>query len=185
VTLIVEDGTGLSNAESYVSAQDYADYVDSRGATAGDDDTVERYARQASEYADTYKRIKGLRLTTTQALEFPRTGLYNWSGQEVTGIPRQLKLGVCYLIAKQLDGETLYQDLDRGGMIKSETVGPLSTTYMDGAPTQKVYAAFDQLMQQFYGAGLPPTPAYTGEVRSPTFSIGMMDDGSPPEYADS
>lgn len=178
MSLVVEDGSGVVGAESYVSVAYYAAYAEARGLEALDDTTVENRARLATEYLDSYKRLKGVRKTTTQGLEFPRDGMVDWSARDVIGLPKRVQDAVCYLIST---GETLFVDADRGGMIKSETVGPLSTTYQDGAPTGKVFTAFDRIMAQYYreDGGLPPSPYFTSDetdtVAESSFSIGMMD----------
>jgi hypothetical protein len=79
--LIVENGTGMANADSYVSLADANAYATSRGLTfpiAGADATLaEQALRRATVWLDAaYRgRFSGYRKNRrAQALEWPRTG---------------------------------------------------------------------------------------------------------------
>jgi hypothetical protein len=57
VTLVVEDGTGLANAESYASLTYVRTYHADRGSsvlTSGSDAAVEAALRRATRYVDGY-----------------------------------------------------------------------------------------------------------------------------------
>lgn len=76
MAFVSEDGTGLSNANSY-STVAYADaYFADRGITtwAGTDALKENWLIRATDYIDLRfrTRFKGRTLNTTQALAFPR-----------------------------------------------------------------------------------------------------------------
>lgn len=94
-----EDGTGLDGANAYISVE-YADgYFSDRGVTAWDN--LETEAKQAAIYRATDyvearfgRRFRGIKLTTTQALAFPRSALYDDEGTEVEGIPDRFKQAV-------------------------------------------------------------------------------------------
>lgn len=76
MALIVEDGTGLPNADSYISLADARAYAANYGYTLPDDDTEADVAlRQGTVYVD-LNDWKGERLTTTQSLDWPRTDVY-------------------------------------------------------------------------------------------------------------
>lgn len=93
--MIVEDGTGLATANSYVSVV-YADaYLD---------DTWDAYTTavkeaaliEATEYVDAIygSRFMGYPLESDQALEFPRAALYDRYGRAVEGVPDDLQKAV-------------------------------------------------------------------------------------------
>jgi hypothetical protein len=141
MALIVEDGTGLANAESYVSVADFKAFCDGMGysyAFIESDTDLEIALRKATAYVDGKFRYKGTRLLASQMLEFPRSGCVDWSGFEATGVPARVKRATSELAFKSFK-VTLNDDLDRGGMVKSESVGPISVTYVDGAPAGKVF----------------------------------------------
>lgn len=73
--MIVEDNTGLSNADSYVSIADALDYFDRYGGgeTFVDSDSNQEQAlRNGTRIVDGLIRWIGIPLTTTQALDWPR-----------------------------------------------------------------------------------------------------------------
>ena len=75
MALIVEDGTGLSTSEAYISVADASTYFTARGNTTwaaiSTDDLREAYLRQATEYmTQVYRsRWEGVRYSETQALD--------------------------------------------------------------------------------------------------------------------
>lgn len=178
--LIVEDGTGKADAESYLSVTDFVAYCDARGLGHGghghNDTNREIALRNATAYVDTISRYKGQRLVAAQALEFPREALYDWSGHPVTGVPKRVKDACAELASRALD-ESLYQDLDRGGLIKSESVGPISTTYVDGAPAGKVFSAAVHLLEPYVrkDKDLIGKPIFGGTTTPSSFAVGMHD----------
>lgn len=75
VTIIVEDGTGLANSNSYVSASDATAYWSARqnaAWAAATSDEVNGALLVATQYIDLYYTFQGNQLTDTQALQFPR-----------------------------------------------------------------------------------------------------------------
>ena len=75
MALIVEDGTGLQNSESYISVSSADDYHAKRGNTAWaalDAAAKEAFLRRGTEYIDTVYTFKGHRLKHDQALAWPR-----------------------------------------------------------------------------------------------------------------
>jgi hypothetical protein len=94
----VEDGTGLDDANSYQSVQDFKDYHDSRGndyasIVTTDPDDIEKALVSATDYIDEIYggRVKGVREfpLNPQALLYPRTGLY-YDGECLPTLPIQL-----------------------------------------------------------------------------------------------
>jgi hypothetical protein len=77
-TLVVEDGTAKSNANTYASLAAADNYLqDNPHTTAWSDasDEVKTWALlNATRLLDTYMRWEGDRQTETQALEWPRSG---------------------------------------------------------------------------------------------------------------
>lgn len=93
MTLIVEDGTGLPNAESYVSEATFKAYADAHGFnySSFSDTQIEQAARRATQFIDSYRfRFPGYRTNRRlQALEWPRIGAY-------THIPMHGRGGIVY-----------------------------------------------------------------------------------------
>lgn len=177
MALIVEDGTGKADAESYVSVASLKAYADARGiAYAGAADTaLEQKLREATTYIDSRYRYKGMRLRAEQALEFPRESLIDWSGITVTGLPKRVKDACCDLALRAL-AEPLFTDLDRGGKVRSETIGSISTTYADDAPVGKVFSTADGLLKPYVRdpKGQLTGPVFGGSTEG-YFHLGMHD----------
>jgi hypothetical protein len=175
MSLVVEDGTGKANAESYQSVAGLRAYADARGLTIADDDQVlEQKLREATEYVDTCQRYKAQRSSATQAREFPRTGLLDWSSMPVEGVPKRVVDATNYL-AVVAHGESLWTDSDRGG-VRSESVGPISTTY-DGSPVNKVFTTAMKLLEQYVRDPSEPLPVigFATPASGVIFSVGMDD----------
>lgn len=177
MALIVEDGTGLINADSYVSLADFKTNAVLRGYEYDiyEDAAIEAALRNATGWIDTQARYKGQRLRVQQSLEFPRDGLYDWSSYIITGVPIRVKTACVELAYKALS-EPLYQDLDRGGMVTSESVGPVSISYSADAPAGKLWHFAKRLLEPYVREKHDFTAAlWTEPETAPQFKIGMND----------
>ena len=77
MAFVVEDGTGLTNSNSYISVADADTYFSDRNNTvwaALSTTQKEAYLIQATQYIDAVysDRFSNIKLKSTQALEFPR-----------------------------------------------------------------------------------------------------------------
>ena len=98
-TFVVEDGTGLSNATSYVSVSDADDIIvmnihASSYWGALSNSRKEYLLSWASRYLDERARWFGTKTVETSALRFPRTGIVDRDGVTIAAdaVPRQLKI---------------------------------------------------------------------------------------------
>ena len=102
--MVVEDGTGLSNADSFVSVA-YADtYFSTRGVSAWASLTnKEALLIKATDYIEAVysESWKGVTLNDTQSLSFPRII------DDATIYPDRLKKAVCELALKANSGDLL------------------------------------------------------------------------------
>ncbi len=75
MAFVVEDGTGLTNSNSYISVAEYRAYCESReiDVTLDTDASIQGNLVLATDYLDMSYTFVGEANTTTQALEFPRT----------------------------------------------------------------------------------------------------------------
>lgn len=175
--LVVETGAGLELAEAYVSVAELDEHCVKWGFDLGNQTTAQKETllRKATAFIDTFGEYRGSRLRAEQALEFPRADLSDRGGHPVTGVPLRVKRAVCDLAFKAMDGDLL-EDLERGGRVQSESVGPISTTYAADAPAGVVYQMAEKLLSPYLrGAELDLTgPAY-GDLGDAYFSAGMHD----------
>lgn len=128
--MIVENGTGLENANSYVSVEYLDDYFTSRGYSCDKtEEEKEMLLVQGSDYIDNVFDWNGKKATQEQSMNFPRVNLYDRNGYEVAGVPKAIKDAVCEAIKVLLSTE-LYQSANENGAVISENIGgKLSFTY--------------------------------------------------------
>lgn len=187
MAIVIEDGTGLSTAEAYVSVADFKTYWSNRGVTLADtysDAQLEAALRKGFTYINTIGRYKAVTLTLAQSGEFPRDGLTDWNGRLIEGVPRQVKEAQNELSYKALT-EELYEDLDRGGRVASESVGPISVSYFADAPAGKTFRAAMMILKPFMRSVSDAFAPYIGGAAgqtstedaptslTPLFSVGM------------
>lgn len=94
MALIVENGSIVSGANSYVSREDYITFSASVGVTIADTDSADIELIKAAQFIDQHEaNLKGDRVTRDQPMAFPRTGVvidgWDWS---YTEIPRNVIL---------------------------------------------------------------------------------------------
>jgi hypothetical protein len=156
MALVVEDGTGLSTAESFISVADASTYHANRGNTAWatlSPDTCEQVLRKATDYmTEAYRtRWAGSRVSTTQALDWPRyavpmrdvgldgsTALY-----PSNAVPQAVK-SACAALALKASIADLTPDLSQA--VKSKKVGQVEVVYQDYSAATKTYRAIDNIL---------------------------------------
>ena len=94
MAIIVEDGSIVQNANSYVSRAEYIAHAAARGVTVADTDAADPELIQAAAFIDAHEgNLLGARFSREQAMSYPRTDLvisgFEW---EETEIPRTVKL---------------------------------------------------------------------------------------------
>lgn len=131
MALIVEDGSIVTGANSYVSVADIRAYCSARGISLPSSDSdVEVMAVQAFDYIESFRsRYKGHTTTQNQRTSWPRKCVvidcYPVPDNE---IPWQLKEAQC-----QATGEALETDLmpNSTAAVKREKVDVLEVEYQD------------------------------------------------------
>ena len=121
MSLIIENGEGLSNSESYVDVAFADEYFLKRGITEWATLTNrEQLIIRAMDYIENNYTYQGSKLVSTQSLEFPR--LIN--GETV--YPIAIKNALCELALKANSGDLLQ---DTGKTTIREKVGTLEVEY--------------------------------------------------------
>ena len=160
MSLIVEDGSNVAGAESYISVADADTYHSNRGnATWATLTTTvkEQLLRKATDYmVQTYRtQWAGARKYDDQALDWPRYDVPKFDSPSGYGVypsyyaddivPGEVKVA-CAELAYKSYSQTLAPDLDR--ITKREKVGSLEVEYdtKAGAPYKK-YRAIDNLLR--------------------------------------
>jgi hypothetical protein len=108
MALIVEDGSGKSDAQSYVSVTDADDYHANHSASTdwsgADTADKEKALRLATQWLDaTYHgRWKGVRFSADQALDWPRDSVeLDGYVLSVSDLPQQLLDATCEMALKE------------------------------------------------------------------------------------
>lgn len=134
-TLIIEDGTGVANANSYVSVAYLVAYAADRGLTIPTSDTdKEIFLLKAMDYLEGRRMdFQGAKANSEQALQWPRVGVQiDCVDIAITLIPEELKKSQCQLVVEQQKRTILYpapRTSSTEGMVTQKTVGPLTKKY--------------------------------------------------------
>jgi hypothetical protein len=131
MALIVEDGTGLADAESYISVLDCDALLVKWGRssdawTALDEATKEGLLRNSTMYidADYGMKFSGEVVNSTQALAWPRSNAYKTNGQSIPSdeVPVEVLRACSFIAVETIEGGVYFDD-DNGARIASESVG--------------------------------------------------------------
>ncbi len=152
MALIVEDGTGLSTAESYVSvaAADTRQTAlgNTNWATLTTAEKEEALRRATVHMGQAYRtRWTGMRAHSTQALDWPRYDVCV-DGYSVlsTIVPADIANACADLALKAAAGD-LAPDLTRAVIRKK--IGPLETEYDRNSPQATRYRAIDMALSPY------------------------------------
>lgn len=155
MALIVEDGTGLATAESYVSVADCATYCTARGLTfaTGTTENKEAALRRATAWIDgAYgRRFIGQRTNgRAQALCWPRIDAWDADNDEFIAsdeVPDEIVTATCEAAVRELASPgSLAPDMKRGGAVKSVKAGSVSVEFAGNAPAETTFKAIDQAL---------------------------------------
>ena len=157
MSLIVEDGTIVPGAESYISVADASTYHAARGNTAwaalATDALREAALRKATDFMrQVYRsRWQGYKVNEDQALDWPRYYV------EVEGyaidsdiVPTEIK-NACAELALRASAADLNPDLTQG--VAREKVGQIEVEYDKASPQFTRYRAIDALLSPYLKAG--------------------------------
>jgi len=91
MAIIVEDGSIVPNANSFVSFDDYIVYASSLNFNVNSSSQAESQLIAAGQFINIQRNLKGYLVTRDQPMAYPRSGLVleNWSWLH-TEIPRQV-----------------------------------------------------------------------------------------------
>ncbi len=147
MAFVLEDGTGLVNANGYIDTT-FADtyHADrSNDAWVGNDGDKQAAIIQATDYIDATFQFRGLKKvarrgsnSTSQALEWPRKGAITIPEQETvldTTVPDQVQAACAELALAALTIELLPNATSTSIAAQSQGAGPLSksTTFLRAA----------------------------------------------------
>lgn len=154
MALVVEDGTGLSTAESYISVTDADTYIAAyKGADAAWDAATttakEIAARQAAQYIDGRYRWQGEVYSATQALDWPRNYVYEENGIMIEGIPTKLEQATAEVMFLIIGGTAITENTDKAAQTIREKVGDIEVEYAPGASSQPSFPIVSRLLSGY------------------------------------
>lgn len=137
MALTVETGAALANANSFATVAEATTYLTDRGlvALANLPTTAAKEACliNASEFVNGAFGWIGVRLTTTQALAWPRARSAT-NFRVPTGVPTQLKAAVARVAEQIAAGTNMFAAVEAGDVIQSVQAGNVSVTFGASAP---------------------------------------------------
>tara|TARA_R110000796_G_scaffold64465_2_gene149422 strand:+ start:21027 stop:21518 length:492 start_codon:yes stop_codon:yes gene_type:complete len=139
MALIVENGTIVSGANTYVSDAEYVTYAAERGYTIGAfGGAREIELIKAMDFLESYRdRFKGSKVTKSQPLQWPRVSVFIDTFQENSNeLPEELKKA-----QMELAYQSITLNLAPSGAfqnVQSQGLGALSVSYYNGGSYQSV-----------------------------------------------
>lgn len=159
IAIIVEDGSNVTNANSFVTLAEVRSYAEQRGATlpAGDDALAVMVIKACDYLEAQANRYQGEIANESQALQWPRIDVYLY-GSEIAfpsnAIPKELKSAQCAAILAIAEGVDIMPNYSASNFVTEETVGPITTKYAD--PTKvgivPTLTAVDSLLAPLFGS---------------------------------
>lgn len=152
VNLIVEDGSGISDSNSYCDLDFALEYCVNHGYTSWIDMTEDEqkvYLIKGTSFVDNFYEWKGYKRTSVQSLEFPRNGLIDNNKTEILGIPNNLKKAVIEAAFINLSSEVdnLFVSRDENGAIKRQKVDELEVEYFGESEATETEAEYKTTYQ--------------------------------------
>jgi hypothetical protein len=155
MALIIEDGSGVANANSYVTAAQWDAWATARGISHSHSTSkIEEYILTAMDYFEAQYFI-GRKATDEQELQWPRTEVYIDSySVDSDEIPKQVKNAVYEITRTVSDGNFALSARER--QTTQEKIGDITVTYKNNASMRK------------------ETPAVTSALRKITKSVNAV-----------
>ena len=146
MALIVEDGTAVAGANSYVSADDFLAWADARGFTYPSYPEIEQKILRAMDYIESLSFV-GQKNEETQPLQWPRAYvLIDGYSVDSNEIPNELKVAVYEAIKLDIDGDSKLTVSDRETV--KEKIGDIEVTYKSSAGMKRTTPAMSKALRK-------------------------------------
>lgn len=169
MAIVVEDGTGMANSNSYASETELDDYCDERAITLADGDAEAALIRASSALDGAYRMsYPGYRtLSRDQAMEWPRTAAYDYEGVmiDASTVPYEIKHATFEMAIREVaEPGIMTPDLERGGFIRRMKAGSVEIEY-GGSNNQTIFTIIDGIMSKIIGYGATQSPMFGSTIR--------------------
>jgi hypothetical protein len=133
MALIIEDGTIVTNSNSYVDDAEYVDYAADRGLTIGADATArEQELIRAMDYIESHRdEFKGLKATRDQSLQWPRFDVW-MDGYQLDSNTIPLELKRAQMEAAAINNSDTIMKSGTSQNIQKEKLDTLEVSYFSG-----------------------------------------------------
>lgn len=150
ITLIVEDGTGVANANTYVDDTTLIAFASDRGVTMNSTQAKAALIR-AMDYLETLS-YNGMKYESAQSLQFPRSYLY-LDGYLIDNdvIPNDLKKAQMLLAIEIFNGNDPSAPITR--TVEGVKVGPIDIKYSANAALTTMTPAVSNVLRKLLGNG--------------------------------
>jgi len=146
MALIVEDGSLVSNANSYISVADYIAWADARGFAYDALPALEHKILRAMDFVESLDFI-GEKSIETQALQWPRDYVFiDGYSIESDQIPKEVKIAVYEATKIEIDGDSKMTATERETL--SEQIGDISVTYASSAGMKRQTPALTKALRK-------------------------------------
>lgn len=154
--MILEDGTGCTDATSYGTIEGADSYHAARGnrlwsecTSTGDKEAA--LVRGADYLERAYSRLwPGTRATLRQRLSFPRYDVENLASNEIPIWLKEAQYEAAYL--ELIDPGILSFDVTEGGSVTSEREGEMSRNYSPGSSSVKRFSQIHGILARHLGS---------------------------------
>jgi hypothetical protein len=163
MALIVEDGSGKTDADAYIAVADVETYLADHGNasaewTAASTAEKESAVRRATQFLDAVygPRFSGVKKVDNQRLQWPRAYALDMTGESIDSdsLPRAI-IEACAELTNRQVASPLFPDRDTEGEIGREKVkvGPIEvdTTYVGSAGDMPGYGYVDAILSSLLG----------------------------------
>lgn len=168
-TLIVEDGSNVPNANTYISLVDAVTYFTNKGDQAfiaASQDHQAAALFRAGQGLDFWLngRWHGRRANQSQTLDWPRCEVFDSDGYRVPNnvVPAKVKLAQAEVAKIELSTSFIQQSVDRSNNIQKQTVGPIDITYMATAPSITYWPQIIAMLRDYASIGVMPIEVVIG-----------------------
>lgn len=152
MALVVEDGSVVTGANTYITLAEFKAWADDRGITYGNDSAVTQQIYRAMDYFERLMFI-GNKANENQPLQWPRTeALIDGYYADATEIPPQVKIAVYEAVLVEAAGNSELETQDRRTI--REKVGDIEVQYAENSANRKITPALQYALNKLV------TPAF-------------------------
>jgi hypothetical protein len=151
MTIIVEDGTIVTGANSYVSEAELTAFASSRAITLSSNYTTEQLLILAMDYIESLE-YKGIKRLHTQPLQWPRVDVYiDGYYNNTENIPKELKNGLMQTAVAISNGYNPLAETIRKTV--REKVGDLEVEYASSSSSRTIDKKINAYLYKLISGG--------------------------------